>query len=113
MTDVVELARMRRKVIRTEIEALDRFVGTAERLLRSVRKPVQIAATVEPKEPAQIDALTPGKATMPGAGPATSGQDPLRRPQVQSAAPPRSSEVLPSDWTRDTFDFEQMATGAA
>lgn len=117
MTDVVELARLRREEIRAEVEALNRFVGTAEWLLRSAQQPAPIVAAVERNKPGRFEpaADEAGMRHPPAreAGPGSSSPDPLSRTPVQETAQARSSLAQSVEWMRDSFDFEQKATGAA
>ena len=117
MTDVIQLARLRRAEIRAEVEALDRFVGTAEWLLGSVQKPVQILGAVDRNrlgriEPEQNEAGMRHPQAR-DAGPGASSPDPLPLPPMQEVAQARSTLAQSVEWMRDTFDFEQKATGAA
>jgi hypothetical protein len=98
MTDLVAIAVMRRQALRAEVETLDRFIGTAEWLLR-VR--ADGAATggsaAAPKPVAKV------RDTGSTAGPG----------EKQGQARAGSAEPsLSGEWGVDTFHFEAVATAS-
>ncbi len=112
VTDLVEIARLRRAKARAEIDALNQFILTADRLLRPRAK---AAATTAP---GTTETARPGTTALPHglaakAAAMKGGHEGTGQGQKPDPAAAKAPDGHLSEWMNDTFDFEQLATGAA
>lgn len=126
MTDLVELARRRREEVRAEVEALNRFLATATRLLRSDRSATLHDSRSGVETPVLTEGFSPRNGVSaarqlfaraagrpPEAAPARADEAPARGTAAHAVPAAARPEAPASDWMRDTFDFRGLAAGTA